>query len=221
MGGCPHVDGEGEPNLGALCPTRQIKGMIERRCDVCGDHMPKRLYWLGHKSLVARGYRECPLHLECLLYSAQVCPSMTTKPEGEVWVAASNSMILRQTRVYADGERTYSDNSWRTFEKMGIRSALVGMVAIPDGDVQAWSVEDSAPSTQDPRNERTAVSLFDYETSRHINSADWPFYSLIMAAMRQADTPNRHLLNTAFPAVAYELDARYNAPGGVLESEQR
>lgn len=142
LGKCPHVDGEGEPNLGALCPTRQIKGMIERRCDVCGDHMPKRLYWMGNQELVTSGYRECPLHLDCLLYSGQVCPGMTTKPEGKIWVAASDTMILHQTRMYADGERTFVDDSWRVYDQLGVKSVLVGMVAIPDGNVESWPLEE-------------------------------------------------------------------------------
>lgn len=60
------------------------------------------------------------------------------------------------------------------------------------------------------------MSLYDYLQSQQLCKTDPPFYSLIMAAMRQADTDNRQLLCEAFPAVWAELQARYNAPGGVL-----
>ena len=46
------------------------------------------------------------------------------------------------------------------------------------------------------------------------------FYSLIMAAMREADTDNLALLEGAFPETAAELRARYNAPGGFLPGEK-
>ena len=49
--------------------------------------------------------------------------------------------------------------------------------------------------------------------------ADLPFYSLIMTAMRKADSDNTELLRRAFPEVWRELKARYNAPGGVLPME--
>lgn len=60
-----------------------------------------------------------------------------------------------------------------------------------------------------------------YEVSREISSSGAPFYALIMAAMRGADTDNLVLLRTAFPEVWAELQARYSAPGGVLPQESR
>lgn len=63
------------------------------------------------------------------------------------------------------------------------------------------------------------MSLFDYLASREIGGSDQPFYALIMAAMRQADSHNLELLKRAFPFTWRELDARYNAPGGVLPSD--
>jgi len=45
------------------------------------------------------------------------------------------------------------------------------------------------------------------------------FYSLIMAAHRQADTDNLEALRKAFPGVFEELAARYNAPGGELPDD--
>jgi len=45
------------------------------------------------------------------------------------------------------------------------------------------------------------------------------FNSLIMAAMRCADTDNLEMLKRCFPAQWEELHARYNAPGGLLPGE--
>lgn len=58
------------------------------------------------------------------------------------------------------------------------------------------------------------MSLYDYKVSQRISAEDYPFYALIMAAFRQADTDNQAKLQQAFPAVAREFTARYNAPGG-------
>ena len=64
------------------------------------------------------------------------------------------------------------------------------------------------------------MSRYDYEVSRQISILDYPFYALIMAAMRQADTNNTGKLKAAWPDVYEELRERYNAPGGLLEGEQ-
>ncbi len=42
-----------------------------------------------------------------------------------------------------------------------------------------------------------------------------------MAAMRRADSTNFALLEAAFPAIAGELQQRYNAPAGRLPGEDR
>lgn len=63
------------------------------------------------------------------------------------------------------------------------------------------------------------MSLFDYRASLEINAADYPFYALIMAAMRQADTYNVEKLRAAWPEIWDELFQRYHAPGGLLEGE--
>jgi hypothetical protein len=64
------------------------------------------------------------------------------------------------------------------------------------------------------------MSLYDYEKSILIESKNYPFYALIMAAMRQADTDNFEKLKTAFPETYRELHDRYNAPGGLLPEEK-
>jgi len=60
------------------------------------------------------------------------------------------------------------------------------------------------------------VSLYEYRESLRLSAGDPGFYSLIMAAMRKADSRNAHALATAFPGTWQELQDRYNAPGGVL-----
>jgi hypothetical protein len=57
-----------------------------------------------------------------------------------------------------------------------------------------------------------------YEESKRL-AAEGDFYSLQMAAMRCADTGNTERLREAFPEVWDELNARYQAPGGVIEGD--
>ena len=63
------------------------------------------------------------------------------------------------------------------------------------------------------------MSLYDYQQSQQASS-DYDFYSLLMAAMRNADTFNLDKLKAIFPEEYEELSARYNAPGGILPSEK-
>lgn len=49
--------------------------------------------------------------------------------------------------------------------------------------------------------------------------SDQPFYALIMAAMRKADSYNAEKLRYVFPEVWVELQERYNAPGGFLRED--
>lgn len=63
------------------------------------------------------------------------------------------------------------------------------------------------------------MTLHCYRVSAQIAARDEPFYALVMAAMRKADTDNAEILRQAFPEVHAELRARYDAPGGVLPGE--
>ena len=63
------------------------------------------------------------------------------------------------------------------------------------------------------------MSLHEYRESQNIEAENYPFYALIMAAMRQADTVNRDRLKMVYPALYSELKQRYNAPGGSLSSD--
>ena len=64
------------------------------------------------------------------------------------------------------------------------------------------------------------MSLYDYEAGQKIEAQGYPFYALIQAAMRQADTDNLTKLRVAFPTEYDDLQARYNAPGGILPSDR-
>jgi len=60
------------------------------------------------------------------------------------------------------------------------------------------------------------MSLYDYQKSLEIAGEDYPFYAILMAAIRQADSDNLELLKQAFPETFSELYARYHSPGGRL-----
>lgn len=63
------------------------------------------------------------------------------------------------------------------------------------------------------------MSMYDYKMSISISKEDYPFYSLIMAAMRQADDENLYWLQYCWPGVWNEFEARYNSPGGILQGD--
>lgn len=72
---------------------------------------------------------------------------------------------------------------------------------------------------------RAQMGYFEYRGSQELalkagTLAGNGFYSLIMAAMREADTDNLELLKSAFPETFIELQARINAPGGFLPGER-
>jgi len=63
------------------------------------------------------------------------------------------------------------------------------------------------------------MSLYDYRVSEKLAEKDYPFYALIMAAMRKADSINARALEMGFPEIWHELNLRYHAPGGLLPGE--
>ena len=63
------------------------------------------------------------------------------------------------------------------------------------------------------------MSYYDYRVSASLELQDVPFYALVMAAARRADTTNLTKLRMAWPELVAELEARYNAPGGLLPGE--
>ncbi len=64
------------------------------------------------------------------------------------------------------------------------------------------------------------MSLHEYQISKELSALDVPFYALIMAAMRQADTNNTLILRRSWPRLWAEMGERYNAVGGVLAGEE-
>lgn len=64
------------------------------------------------------------------------------------------------------------------------------------------------------------MSLYDYREGGLCSLRGYSFYALIQAAMRQADTHNLEILKKGFPLVWKELQARYNAIGGLLPGEK-
>lgn len=64
------------------------------------------------------------------------------------------------------------------------------------------------------------MSYYDYVVSQSVDANDYPFASLIMAAARKADFENLKKLQKAFPEIVWELEARYNLPGGKTEAER-
>ena len=64
------------------------------------------------------------------------------------------------------------------------------------------------------------MSLYDYLASQKVLDRHYPFYALLMALMYQVDTTNTMKLKMMWPEVWAELQERYNAPDGRLESER-
>lgn len=64
------------------------------------------------------------------------------------------------------------------------------------------------------------MSYYDYVQGREISMEHHPFYALIQAAMRQADTNNLEKLQAAWPEVYADLENRYHAPNGLLDGEE-
>jgi len=64
------------------------------------------------------------------------------------------------------------------------------------------------------------MSLYDYRKSQEIATNNYPFYALIMAAIRQADTDNFRELENAWPEIYQEFRDRCNMPGGMYPSER-
>lgn len=63
------------------------------------------------------------------------------------------------------------------------------------------------------------MSYHEYAIGREIAGQDFPFYALIQAAMRKADTENLDRLRQAFPEVWAELRERYYARGGRIAAD--
>jgi hypothetical protein len=62
--------------------------------------------------------------------------------------------------------------------------------------------------------------LHTYRAAVKLNQQDWPYYALLQAAMLRGDSDNAAKLRGAWPELWAELEARYNAPGGLLDGEE-
>lgn len=63
------------------------------------------------------------------------------------------------------------------------------------------------------------ISYYDYGLSKRIASQDYPFYALLAALIRQADSDNLKRLESVFPEEVEEFRQRYNNAGGLLNAE--
>ena len=63
------------------------------------------------------------------------------------------------------------------------------------------------------------MGLHEYLVSQKIEREDYPFYSLVMALARKADTDNLEKLKVAFPKTVKELERRYYAGAGILPED--
>ena len=64
------------------------------------------------------------------------------------------------------------------------------------------------------------MSLHEYQIGRQLEGQDVPFYGLIQAAMRRADTENLTRLQAAFPDAWAELELRDSQIRGCLTVEE-
>lgn len=81
--------------------------------------------------------------------------------------------------------------------------------------------EEQVPVLAFPANRGAHLGLHAYLKSQELDREDYPFYALIATAMRRADSHNIEILKAGWPEVWQELNDRYNAPGGRLESDGR
>lgn len=62
-------------------------------------------------------------------------------------------------------------------------------------------------------------SHWDYTHSMTLSAEDPPFYALLFALIRKADTSNMEKIAREWPDVVAEFKMRYNLPGGLLPGE--
>lgn len=102
---CSCVIGHGIPLLGQLCPRRQRRAMLERRCQLCGRlvKVTTKVVFIGG-SKFDKGHQryvtEPPLHTACASYAARVCPRLVVGDRsGALRVAECQAYTLFEERV--------------------------------------------------------------------------------------------------------------------------
>ena len=60
------------------------------------------------------------------------------------------------------------------------------------------------------------MSLHEYLCSQAISAGDPPFYALLFAMIRKADSENASKICRCWPEKFREMQRRYNAPGGII-----
>lgn len=63
------------------------------------------------------------------------------------------------------------------------------------------------------------ADLYAYQKSKSRELQEVPFNALIFAAMRRADSYNAAALRAAFPELWEEMQARCDAPGGLIPAD--
>jgi hypothetical protein len=63
------------------------------------------------------------------------------------------------------------------------------------------------------------LNYHEWRAARELHRQDVPFYALIVAALWKADTGNAERLREAFPDTCAMAQARYDAPGGLLDTD--
>lgn len=64
------------------------------------------------------------------------------------------------------------------------------------------------------------MSYHEYRVSQLITSKGYPFYAMLFAMIRQADSNNLEKIKQAWPARYEEFMSRYHSPGGLLGGER-
>ena len=64
------------------------------------------------------------------------------------------------------------------------------------------------------------MSLHEYLYSKTLGRYDPPFYGLLFAMLRNADSDNVRRIKAMWPERYAEFERRYNAPGGILPEDE-
>ena len=64
------------------------------------------------------------------------------------------------------------------------------------------------------------ISYHDWQIAKRLHEEDVPFYALLAALMRKADSDNTKQLALAYPDDFVEAHLRYHLPGGCVSAEE-